>query len=57
VFVRNAEGFDARKVTVGRRDGRVAEITAGLAAGEKVATLNTFVLKADLGKSGIAHTE
>jgi cobalt-zinc-cadmium efflux system membrane fusion protein len=57
VFVRNAEGFDARKVSVGRRDGRVAEITAGLAAGEKVATLNTFVLKADLGKSGIAHTE
>ena len=57
VFVRTADGFDARKVTVGRRDGRVVEITAGLAAGEKVATLNTFVLKADLGKSGIAHTE
>ena len=57
VFVRNADGFDARKVTIGRRGGHVAEITAGLAAGERVATLNTFVLKSDLGKSGIAHSE
>jgi membrane fusion protein, heavy metal efflux system len=50
VFVRTAEGFAARQVTVGRQDGRVAEITSGLAAGERVATGNTFVLKADLGK-------
>jgi cobalt-zinc-cadmium efflux system membrane fusion protein len=50
-FVRVAEGFEARKVTVGRQDGRVAEITAGLVAGERIATANTFVLKADLGKA------
>jgi cobalt-zinc-cadmium efflux system membrane fusion protein len=57
VFVRNVEGFEARKVEVGRRDARVAEITAGLAAGERVATLNTFTLKADLGKSEIEQAE
>jgi cobalt-zinc-cadmium efflux system membrane fusion protein len=51
VFVRVAEGFEARKVTVGRQDARVAEITSGLAAGERIATANTFVLKADLGKT------
>src|ERR1700722_8747212 len=50
-FVRGAEGFEARKVTVGRQDGRVAEIISGLAAGDRIATANTFVLKADLGKA------
>ena len=57
VFVRNAEGFEVRKVSVGRRDGGVAEITAGLTPGERVATLNTFTLKADLGKSGLDHED
>ena len=57
VFVRNAEGFEARKVEVGRRDARLAEITAGLIAGERVATQNTFTLKADLGKSELDHDD
>ncbi len=57
VFVRTAEGFEARKVGVGRRDGRVVEITAGLTAGERVATLNTFTLKADLGKAEAEHED
>jgi cobalt-zinc-cadmium efflux system membrane fusion protein len=57
VFVRVAEGFEARRVTVGRQDGRVAEITSGLAAGERIATLNTFVLKADLGKIEPDHDD
>lgn len=57
VFVRNAEGFEARKVTVGRRDARIAEITTGLTVGEHVATQNTFTLKADLGKSEMDHDD
>lgn len=55
VFVRNAEGFEARKVGVGRRDARIVEITAGLTLGERIATSNTFILKADLGKSELDH--
>jgi cobalt-zinc-cadmium efflux system membrane fusion protein len=55
VFVRNAEGFEARKVSVGRRDARIVEITAGLTVGEHVATQNTFTLKAELGKSELDH--
>jgi membrane fusion protein, heavy metal efflux system len=55
VFVRNENGFEARKVTAGRQDARLAEISAGLAAGERIATTNTFVLKADLGKAGAEH--
>jgi len=57
VFVRNADGFEARKVTVGRQDQQLAEITSGLSAGERVATANTFVLKADLGKFEVEQAE
>jgi membrane fusion protein, heavy metal efflux system len=51
VFIRTADGFEARKVGVGRQDARLVEVTSGLTAGERVATTNTFVLKADLGKA------
>jgi cobalt-zinc-cadmium efflux system membrane fusion protein len=57
VFVRTADGFEARKVTVGRQDGRAAEITSGLSAGERIATANTFVLKAELGKAEADHDD
>ena len=57
VFVRVDQGFEARKVTVGRQDVRVAEITSGLAAAERIATANTFVLKADLGKAEADHDD
>lgn len=55
VFVRTEAGFSPRKVVVGRRGRRAVEITRGLAAGERIATANTFVLKAELGKSEAAH--
>jgi cobalt-zinc-cadmium efflux system membrane fusion protein len=57
VFVRTAEGFEARKVSIGRQDARLAEVTAGLAAGERIATTNTFTLKADLGKAEADHED
>lgn len=55
VFVRTEEGFEARHVKLGRQDGRVAEITEGLKPGERIATANSFVLKADLGKASVEH--
>jgi cobalt-zinc-cadmium efflux system membrane fusion protein len=55
VFVRNENGFEARKITAGRQDARLVEISVGLSAGERIATTNTFVLKADLGKAGAEH--
>jgi cobalt-zinc-cadmium efflux system membrane fusion protein len=57
VFVRTAEGFEARKVALGRQDARSVEVTAGLAAGDRVATANTFVLKAELGKAEAEHED
>jgi membrane fusion protein, heavy metal efflux system len=55
VFVRTVNGFEARKVSIGRQDARFAEVTSGLAAGEHIASANTFILKADLGKAATEH--
>lgn len=52
VFVRTKDGFEARDVKLGRRDGPMVEILAGLAAGETIATSNTFSLKAEVAKPG-----
>jgi cobalt-zinc-cadmium efflux system membrane fusion protein len=49
-------GFQAVPVRPGRSDGRTVEILQGLQPGEKVATANAFVLKAELGKGGTEHT-
>ena len=57
VFVRTAEGFEARKVALGRQDTQQAEVTMGLTVGERIATTNTFILKAELGKSEISHND
>jgi len=55
VFVRTASGFEAREVTLGNDDGRSVEIVSGLNPGEQLATANTFLLKADIGKSEAGH--
>ncbi len=55
VFVRTPDGFEARPVDLGEDDGRFAEITSGLKPGEEIATTNTFLLKADVGKSEAGH--
>ena len=57
VFVRTSDGFEARKISVGRQDARLVEVTAGLAAGEHIATANTFTLKAELGKAEGSHDD
>ena len=57
VFVRTTDGFEARKVDVGMQDTRLAEVTKGVAVGERIATTNTFILKAELGKAEISHDD
>ena len=57
VFVRTADGFEARKVSIGRQDAHLAEVTSGLVAGEHIASANTFILKADLGKAEVEHDD
>jgi membrane fusion protein, heavy metal efflux system len=55
VFVRTADGFETRPVTLGRSDDDFHEVTAGLKAGAEIAVGNTFLLKAELGKADADH--
>jgi membrane fusion protein, heavy metal efflux system len=55
VFVRTAEGFEKREVVLGRGDDKYAEVVFGLDVGEDIAVTNTFLLKAELGKSEADH--
>ncbi|MGM9481005.1 efflux RND transporter periplasmic adaptor subunit [Roseateles sp. NT4] len=55
VFVRQNQQFEARTVTLGRRDGRHVEVLKGLSAGERYAARNSFLVKADIGKAEAEH--
>lgn len=55
VFVRVGDLFEARPLELGRREGEWIEVVSGLAAGERYATANSFILKADVGKAGASH--
>jgi cobalt-zinc-cadmium efflux system membrane fusion protein len=53
IFVREGDRFEARPIETGRRDKDYAEVLSGLKAGEKYAARNSFVVKAELGKSAV----
>jgi membrane fusion protein, heavy metal efflux system len=55
VFVRAGTTFEARPLELGRTDGEWIEVRSGLSAGEKYASANSFILKADVGKAGASH--
>jgi membrane fusion protein, heavy metal efflux system len=55
VFVHNEQGFELRRVALGREDDHAAEIVFGVSAGETIAVSNTFTLKAELGKAEAEH--
>ncbi|MDP2681273.1 MAG: efflux RND transporter periplasmic adaptor subunit [Deltaproteobacteria bacterium] len=55
VFVQYGNQFEARPLELGRSDGKWVEVLSGLSPGEKYAAKNSFVLKADLGKTGATH--
>lgn len=55
VFGRYGDQFEARPLELGRSDGKFVEVIKGLNAGEQYAAKNSFLIKADLGKSGASH--
>ena len=55
VFVREAKGFRAVPVMVGRQAGGRTEILRGLTGAESVAAANAFLLKAELAKGEAEH--
>lgn len=50
VFVRTADGFKARFITIGQRSAGRVEVIKGLSPGETIVTGQAFLLKAELGK-------
>lgn len=55
VFVRVKDGFAVRHLVLGKSDGKLTEVRQGLQAGERYALDNSFIVKAELGKSGAEH--
>lgn len=56
VFVVEDDAFVARPVQTGRSDGQRTEILSGLVAGETYVVDNSYLIKADIEKSGAAHS-
>jgi len=50
VFLQTDSGFAVRHVAVGSRSAGQASVVSGLQAGQRIATRNAFLLKAELGK-------
>lgn len=55
VFLNVGDLFEAVPVEIGRSDAEWVEIKSGLKAGEKYAADNSYIIKADIGKSGASH--
>jgi cobalt-zinc-cadmium efflux system membrane fusion protein len=55
VFLKVGETYEIRPVVLGRRDGEWVEVEEGLSADEEYVTENSFLIKADILKSGASH--
>ena len=55
IFVTNKGGYETRELTLGQTDGQFSQVISGLKVGEQYALINSYLLKADLGKAGAAH--
>jgi len=55
VFLNDGDVFQAMPVTIGRRDDEWVEIVEGVAAGQRYVAEGSFIIKADIGKSGAVH--
>ncbi|UTW45516.1 HlyD family efflux transporter periplasmic adaptor subunit [bacterium SCSIO 12696] len=55
VFAKIGETYEVRMLELGRTDGRFTEVLGGLKPGTEYVVENSYLLKADLEKSGAAH--
>ncbi|MFN3407353.1 MAG: efflux RND transporter periplasmic adaptor subunit [Limisphaerales bacterium] len=55
VFVNEGNFYEPLVVETGRRDGEWTEIISGLKPGQRYVAKNSFVIKADILKSGASH--
>jgi cobalt-zinc-cadmium efflux system membrane fusion protein len=55
VFRADGDLYEVQPLELGAGDSEWTEVLSGLAAGDAYATTGSFVLKADVGKSGASH--
>jgi cobalt-zinc-cadmium efflux system membrane fusion protein len=55
VFIQDGNLYEARPLEFGRRDGEWVEVLAGLSPGQRYVSRNSFLIKADILKSGATH--
>lgn len=55
VFITDGHTFQATPVKLGRTSKDYVEVLEGLSVGERYVTTNSFVIKADIEKSGASH--
>lgn len=55
VFLKVGETYEVRPVTLGGRDGEWIEVEDGISINEEYVTENSFLIKADILKSGASH--
>ncbi len=54
-FIQVGNTYEIRPLTLGRTDGEVTEVLEGLNLGDRYVVENSYLLKADLEKSGASH--
>lgn len=55
VFVRVGDAFEVRPLELGKRDATRVEVLSGLKAGDQVVVEQSYLVKADIEKSGASH--
>jgi cobalt-zinc-cadmium efflux system membrane fusion protein len=55
VFVRVGDTYEVRPVELGKRDAHQVEVLSGLNAGDQVVVEQSYLVKADIEKSGASH--
>lgn len=55
VFINKGNSFEATPVTLGEKSNNKVEVISGLKPGQSYVVENSFILKAELGKSSASH--
>lgn len=55
VFIRVGDTYEVRPVELGKRDANQVEVLSGLKTGDAVVTDQSYLIKADIEKSGASH--
>jgi len=55
VYLTDGHTFQAVPVELGRRDSQYVEVLSGLSPGDRYVARNSFIIKADIEKSGASH--